>query len=222
MENNFCEEFDKSEFRKGFVLVAVLVILSSLPVSGTNNIFLIYNYNALAYLVMFILLIILYYRQIFGAIKQFHMNGQEIGFLTGLWFGAVALQVVIAILLDSLDIVNYNRVGLEEDATKGVYVLSMLATVLCGPMVEEFIYRFWIYRMVRKINVLLAGFVCVCLFALSHVWSSVWIYHDFRLILNALIYVPIGIATVIAYEKNKNILCALLLHVALNAFAFFH
>ena len=150
------------------------------------------------------------------------MTRQKIEFLVGLWFGAVVLQVVIAILLDRMNISNYNRVGLQEDTVKGMYVLSMLSTVLCGPIVEEFIYRFWVYRMIRKINVLLAGFVCVCLFALSHVWSSMLIHHDFRLIFNALIYVPIGTATVIAYEKNKNILCPLILHVALNAFAFFH
>ena len=81
MNNNFCEEFDKSELKKGFVLVAIVLILSSLPVSRTNNFFLIYNYNALAYLVIFIFLIILYYPQILEAIKQFYMTRQKIEFL---------------------------------------------------------------------------------------------------------------------------------------------
>lgn len=221
MDTNFCEKFGKKEIIKGLFFVVLFMVLAGMPISKTENDFIKFNYNAIVYVGLFFVLVVLFNRQIVESFKNICMDGNRLSILLFLWFGMVASQILVAIVLNTINIPNYNRIGLDEDTAKGIYNLSMLATIICGPVVEEFIYRYWIYRIMRDKHIVLAYIINICLFALSHIWGGLLLSKDFRIILNMFIYVPIGVVTTIAYEKYKNILYPVILHMALNAVAFF-
>lgn len=57
------------------------------------------------------------------------------------------------------------------------------------------------------------------LFAFVHVGNYAFAYDEPMLLLNLIKYIPLGIGTSVIYEKNKNILYPMLVHIWLNILA---
>ena len=99
-------------------------------------------------------------------------------------------------------------------------ILNGIVSVLVAPFVEEIIFRGIIFHYFRKKNLLYAFVGINLLFALSHTLIQiifVGIVESWKAIL--MYFIVSGIITLF-YIWRKNILCAILLHMSINAFSF--
>jgi len=100
--------------------------------------------------------------------------------------------------------------------TTAIPALMVFVAVIVGPIVEEIIFRWGIFRPLYKINPVLAYVVSASLFAFAHVAHSVLSGNLYELA-NMIFYFIIGCALAFAYKHTQNFSAALLLHMLNNA-----
>ena len=100
--------------------------------------------------------------------------------------------------------------------TTAIPAFMVFVAVIVGPIVEEIIFRWGIFRPLYKINPVLAYVVSASLFAFAHVAHSVFSGNLYELA-NMIFYFIIGCALAFAYKHTQNFSAALLLHMLNNA-----
>lgn len=132
-------------------------------------------------------------------------------------------MVAVAIILDSVGIGKSVNEQAVENSIAENGILYIMTACFIGPVVEEFFYRGILFNVLngRKKSVI-RGMVAVLLsaliFAFIHVSFTNFTVTD---VLANLPILALGSTTAALYWKTDNIICPILLHVAINAIGTF-
>lgn len=96
---------------------------------------------------------------------------------------------------------------------------TILIVVFLAPIVEEAIFRGYIFGNLREVNRYLAYLVSCLLFAFLHVWQFVVINHDFWYLLLMLQYLVPGLVMAWTFERSGSLWGSILLHCIVNGLA---
>lgn len=99
-------------------------------------------------------------------------------------------------------------------------IVMLLCTIVVAPIVEETLVRGIVFGSFYKINRYLAYAVSILLFSFIHIWQYADRLSVGTLVMDALSYIPAGIALGWTYEKSGTIFCPIVLHALINAVAF--
>lgn len=94
-------------------------------------------------------------------------------------------------------------------------------SVFLAPIIEESLFRGFVFGSLHRRSRALAYIVCVLLFSVYHIWQYVLIYMDISILLLAIQYVPVSLALCWCYERSGSIWVPIFLHMTHNALAFF-
>ena len=225
MNQNFIEKFDKTEKRKGFILLILYLFAITLGVSVlelTNSSFLVDNATFVWYGILFIVTIVSF----FGVVKDSIINvkdkksffSKNMSSLLMIGFATMIFMVIVAILIDKFGVINQNEVDVDSALdSQGIWML--IPSILFAPIAEEFVYRYFIFRTIRNYNMLLSHFITAFLFGFSHVWFDVIVQGNLLSIFALLPTFCLGLGCTISYEKTKSIIFPIALHMALNIIA---
>ncbi len=138
--------------------------------------------------------------------------------LTGVAVGAAVWAVADGLIRQiPLPVQNPNEAGYAME-----YLLSPRATVVIlvvlMPIVEEMLFRGFLFGTLRRYSRTLAYVATVLLFALYSVWQFVFSYGraDVRYLLLAIQYLPSGLVLSWCYDHGGSVWSAVLLHMLIN------
>lgn len=99
-------------------------------------------------------------------------------------------------------------------------VIMGLAIIIIGPIYEEIVYRFGLFRTINNVNKPLAYIATAVIFGLIHFTVK----NDPNEMINELIQLPSyiisGLILAYAYDRNKSLSTSIIAHVINNTFAF--
>lgn len=221
MKGEFCEKFDTSDKIKGILLIFIYLLISNIPVEWFNRIdsnnFIKDNSQFVGYFMLFLVMIFFFGNRLIQTTKGVKLK--KAGEILLAWLAVVASTVILAIVKEYVfKIHNQNEIDLANARINGSVFLSAITVILIGPIFEEVLFRFVIFRTLREHDVIVAHVVTTLLFALNHVYKN--IPNDRAQHFNVLIYIPLGVGTSMLYERNRNLFYPIALHVAVNWFAF--
>lgn len=98
---------------------------------------------------------------------------------------------------------------------------TLVLIFLLIPLVEEVVYRGYIYGHLREYSRPLAMTVSIALYALSCVWRYALELGDPRYLLLAILYLPMSAALTLCYENAGSVWGCTMLHAGLNALQLF-
>lgn len=137
------------------------------------------------------------------------------------WYGIILLGSFAGNLIITLfngASQSANQSGIET--IFGAYPIPIfIATVLFAPIVEEIVFRYIIFRIIRKRYIILSHLISAFLFGFIHVSSQVLIYHNFSELIQIFPYFFMGLVFSLSYEKNKTIAAPITLHFLNNLIA---
>lgn len=130
-----------------------------------------------------------------------------------------ACNMICSVLTSTItgSISSQNQQGLQQMVGPHPIGLFILA-VFIGPITEELIFRGIVFRTVRPIGIVPAVLVSSLLFGFIHVQQYV-LAGDFHELLMILPYMGMGVALGLIYERRRNILINITVHMIQNAFA---
>lgn len=211
---DFDETYDKKIRNKSivlFVFVQLMIYFGIYLLSPFNNEFLVNNATFFYYLLFFLLFIIVYGALLITSFKKIDWN--NIKYLVIFVFTTLFFMVISAIIIDKLGIINNSE---NSSVTNDNYILRFIASVLFAPIVEELMFRFFIFRATRKINIVFAHLFTAFIFAFSHIWDYVLIDGDYTQLIAMIPYVILGLNASFVYSKTKNICFPIFLHMIIN------
>ena len=135
--------------------------------------------------------------------------------------GAELFRALVTLLpcpVENPNVYNYReQFLLSPGATTVILVVLM-------PIVEEMIFRGFLFGTVRRCSRGLAYVLSAGLFALYSVWQFVFSYGtvDLRYLLLFAQYVPMSLALCWSYDNGGSVWTPVALHMVLNAAALFH
>jgi len=130
------------------------------------------------------------------------------------WIASAALSWLIVFC--NPDFININDSAIADMLAESP-VLMALGTVLFVPLVEECLYRGFLFGSIRKRSRILAYAVSAAVFCAVHVMPYIGTYSWPLLGLCFLQYLPAGLCLAGAYEKADNIFAPILIHTTVNA-----
>lgn len=95
-------------------------------------------------------------------------------------------------------------------------VIMPLMTVLVGPIIEELVYRVSVFRALVGRSRLLAYVLSSLLFGFQHVMQAVVFDQNYTELWNMLPYIASGLWISYLYDRRRNILVPLLVHILNN------
>lgn len=95
--------------------------------------------------------------------------------------------------------------------------LTLVLILLLIPLVEETVYRGYLYSRLREYSRPLAMAVCTVFYAFCCVWRYALEFGDPRYLLLLVLYLPMSAALTLCYESGGSIWACTALHGALNA-----
>lgn len=122
----------------------------------------------------------------------------------------------LAVALVTLVGQNRNEQGLVAMQAENNPALYLLFAVLLGPIREELIFRFGMFRCINLWSRWGAHTVSALLFGLMHVWEYVVFDQEWGQLIIALPYCLFGVLCSLLYEKTSSIFYPILLHVLMN------
>lgn len=139
-------------------------------------------------------------------------------------FGSKIVYVVISMILKAgfsaqlswmLAEKSPNQVELDNFGL--MYPAAFLIfTIVIAPIVEELIFRCIMYYWLRKVNVLFALAVTSLTFSGIHLINYMGNISIFQAVYYMINYLPVAIVLTVLYEKRRNILHCILLHMLVN------
>lgn len=174
-----------------------------------------YVVRMLFYIVMILVLGNIYKQALRSFRKEWIRNSVWIilGFVVYFLLSAIIVPQVIAIFHPVSESANNLKQG---NLLLRYPVLFTLNVVLIGPLIEELVFRVGIFRALRKYSLLLAVLGSSLLFGFIHVFEAVVIQHNMAELWNLIPYFVSGIWLATLYEKRKNILIPLSVHMIAN------
>jgi len=178
--------------------------------------------------IVLFLIIVVFWRFIKSEFEELHKVGFVYNFkwfmkgVKYLFLGCVMNGVVytlIAFLQKETIIQNTTQNQIWVDAfLHSNYVLAIISNVIVAPIVEEFVFRVIIYHPLRKIHPVVAIVGTSIFFGGLHVIYEI-IGGNFGVFLQMFSYVATGMALALLYEKRRNIILCVGLHMIFNLFS---
>ena len=105
-----------------------------------------------------------------AAVLGWGWRWSDLGWGTLVWLGAVVVQVVVAVALESAGVpMSSNTEGLDASTPTGYLVATALAAVIAAPLVEELVFRGVLQRaLVGRLGVVTAIAVQAVVFGAVH------------------------------------------------------
>ena len=150
--------------------------------------------NLGAYLILFIVLLIVLGRNIYKIMAKFRQKRTYLGFLIGI--GMMMITSFLSLLLSSKSNANQTTVESVEAYAPGV---SLLIIGLIGPFCEELTYRVGLYTFLKRINWVFALIVTSLVFTFIHFdFKAVSSINEWR---NVPVYFTMALILTFTYEK---------------------
>lgn len=108
---------------------------------------------------------------------------------------------------------NEAVISLAAEGRNRMFAIS----VFLAPVVEEPIFRGLLYGAVRRHSRAAAYFASVLVFGLYHVWQYVFVFADWRYLLQIINYIPVTAALCYSYERSGSIWVPMAFHMFINA-----
>lgn len=213
---DYVERIDKKIIIKSAILFIVLQIVLNfgfLFLKIFHNEFVLNNANFFCYFPLFILYFLVYGKTLIQSIKK--LKKVNFNYLGNWLFLTVILMVAAAIVVDKIGIINRN----ETKEISQNYILGFTTAVIFAPVIEEFVYRFFIFRLLERMNKVFAHILASLIFGFVHVWHYVLLDGDFTQLVSMSAYVIIGLGASTLYSKCKNICYPIFLHGLINLIA---
>ena len=135
---------------------------------------------------------------------------------------AMLLIVIIAMIIgydmEALSSANQSTI---EDAFKENYVLIIILAVVTGPMIEEVVFRYLIFSCLRKVNAAVAVIGSSFIFGSLHMISELFGGEILTGLLMTMVYMALGMALAVLYERRRNLFLCMAVHGLSNAIALF-
>lgn len=131
-------------------------------------------------------------------------------------FGAAIVNVIMNNkLLDLINGTPRNEINLSE--VGNLYPIIMLIfTIFIAPVLEELIFRYVVYHSFRKVNKYFAILLSSLFFASLHILNELLGHQYLEAIYFGVGYIVIGLSLAIVYEKRRNIIFCIILHMLNN------
>ena len=113
------------------------------------------------------------------------------------------------------ELLNPNNNAVAELASKSPGPMIGLA-VFIGPIVEEVLFRGVLFGSLRHRSRFLAYAISMGVFALYHVWQFALTAIDWKMLLYAIQYLPVGYALGWLYERTSSIWTCIAMHMLVN------
>lgn len=205
------------------IFANVVVLFTGSPVTEFENLFI----SVLGQCIAGILTVV----GMFFAVKKIAKNVIK-GFnfkslLKGLAYALLVFIVSILIGLFEQIVLKAGDSNANQDSLNTLLisrpVIGIFFTVLLAPLIEELIFRFFIFGSIKKKKVWLAYVVSGVSFGLIHFISTLSEYlanHDTSVLLGDLKtlpgYIVAGLLFCYVYDKTKKISCSVFAHMAYN------
>lgn len=131
----------------------------------------------------------------------------------------VGMRLAGAIVRTLMEQLGSNQ-HIAEEASHGNAVLFIILVAVLGPVVEETIYRYGLYRLVAQKSKVIACVVSALAFGAAHIWLGFIRGADFTLLFTILPYFVFGIGSAVIYEKSGNLWCCIVTHSLMNLGAY--
>lgn len=95
-----------------------------------------------------------------------------------------------------------------------------LMVVVVGPVVEEVLYRFALFRPLHEVNALLGHLVTALCFGLQHIAVAVFVNHNTAEWWQLPSYLVFSLVMSVLYARTRTLWAPILVHVALNGIGF--
>lgn len=218
MNIDFAEKFNKKIIIKGLFLITPFLFSVFSPSSFLgNNAIIKNNISFIVYGMLFILSILLFNKTLKDSVVNINKDYFKFAFVT--WVIVVILMVISSIVLSKFGLINYNDQALDEESSQGSFILFSIAAIIFGPVVEELIYRFLLFRWLRNYNLILAHLLVALLFSFMHVGGFAIINKNLLSLCTILPYIFLSLGLSIVYEKSKTLAYPIIFHMFINIIA---
>ena len=174
--------------------------------------------NFIVYFILFIVLIIINRDTLIAEFKK--IGNKVISFIIFAIFGFIILygtSYIINYLYNLYNIgVSQNQNSIENYILHGNAILTFITVVIFAPLVEEIIYRYSIFSLIK--NKILAYVVTIICFALPHMLSTNSSISEWLLLM--IPYLLSGFILALIYDSSKNIYASIVAHCLNNLLAF--
>lgn len=125
----------------------------------------------------------------------------------------MALSMLVSILTHTGNSTNQEEI---RTATTMIPLLTVLATCVFSPLIEEFVFRAGVFSCLRgHANFIISALVSSVLFGSIHIMDSLFA-GDFVDVSYLLVYAGIGFILAYGYEKSHSCMVPLVVHTANN------
>ena len=175
--------------------------------------------------ISFIVFVVLMIPEIFRDMKKFKENKKSIlwillGFGLLLVLQAILWQVILRPTIIShlgITLNDGNTVSVKERISKSPVVFPLLCCTF-GPILEELLYRYTAFAIIKEKNTFLAYAVSILMFGFQHVCvSGIW-GGEYMQLINIFGYFIAGAIFGFVYSKTKNICVSIGSHIMFNTF----
>lgn len=184
------------------ILVYIIIIISALiyNILGYNNTNNFIN-NILPFILIPYYLITIIYLYLKNYQKEPRLSNSNI-------FPIISFGISIAIILNMIIFKIFPPVSVDNDIS---LLIVFISTGIIGPIYEEILFRYLLYNKIKKFNSIKKSLlITTIIFAIIHL-NPIKIVYAFIL----------GLILNIFYEKDKNILSPILLHISANSIVIF-
>lgn len=98
---------------------------------------------------------------------------------------------------------------------------TLTLVLLLIPLVEETMYRGFLYGQLREYSKPMAMILVTLFYAVAMVWRYAWDFGDPRFLLLSVLYLPMSAALTLCYENGGSVWSCTVLHSALNGLILF-
>lgn len=218
------KELIKPEFSESFSLIKgaiyfaiywLTTVFFARLINFTKNDFLINNTNFFAYLFLLIVAVILFYKFFYQSFKYAGKNIKNNIINTLIIWVITFVAMIVAIILIALcKIENKNQTSLDNSQMS--MACKFFSVCIFGPVVEELVFRGILFRWLREYATIFAYVASGLLFGLEHGIYFVINYGDFIQLVSVIPTVIGGIGFAIIYDKTRNMIYPLTVHILFN------
>jgi membrane protease YdiL (CAAX protease family) len=103
-----------------------------------------------------------------------------------------------------------------DELSEGFPAIAIIQLIIMAPILEELLFRYVIYHLLRRFNRELAIMFTSFFFAVLHILAEIQNGMFFEAVYFGLSYMVIAVVLAIIYEKRKNIIFCMILHMLNN------
>ena len=132
----------------------------------------------------------------------------------------LVLSVLRLLLCDKYNFDGPINENVLDQLAEGFPYFYVFFAILIAPILEELMFRYLIYHSLRRLNKYIAVIGSSLIFSLVHVLRELINGQIVETMFYGMIYMSIAISLAVVYEKRRNIVFCVILHIFNNLLAF--